>query len=129
MVADQGKGTESMPFVTRDGDGRLIAIAEYPLDDDPEELPPDDPEVVAFIERTCEGGGGPDDDDRPFVSADLSFIRVVEDLIEVLMRKGVISLADLPPAAQEKLMSRRAMRHWLAGVAGIVDDGGDGNII
>jgi hypothetical protein len=117
-----------MPFVTRDQDGRLIAIAEFPLEGDAEELAPDDPEVVAFIDRTCQGVID-DSGDTPFVSADLAFIRVVEDLIEVLMRKGVLALPDLPPAAQEKLMSRRAMRHWLAGVAGIVDDGGEGKII
>jgi hypothetical protein len=118
-----------MPYVARDADGRLVAVAEVPLDEDAEELPPDDPELLAFLRRALDE----DDDDTlteaPFVDADLAFIRVVEDLIEVLMRKGVIALTDLPPAAQEKLMSRRALRHWLAGVAGIVGDGDGGKII
>jgi hypothetical protein len=117
-----------MPFVTRDTDGRLIAIAEFPLEDGSEELPADDPEIVAFVARTCELAVE-DAGETPFINADLAFIRVVEDLIEVLMRKGVLALTDLPAPAQEKLMSRRALRHWLAGVAGIVDDGGQGKII
>ncbi|CAA7622912.1 hypothetical protein [Magnetospirillum sp. UT-4] len=116
-----------MPFVIRDVAGQVVALAEIPLDDQPEELAPDHPEVLAFIGRTAdveitEEGG------EPFVASDMAFIRVVEDLIEALMRKNVISLSDLPGPAQDKLMERRALRGWLAGVAGIVDDG-EGKII
>jgi hypothetical protein len=32
--------------------------------------------------------------------SDLEMVRVLEDLIEVLMSKGVISITDLPPVAQ-----------------------------
>ncbi|VFS56484.1 Uncharacterised protein [Kluyvera cryocrescens] len=34
--------------------------------------------------------------------SDLNMVRVLEDLIEVLMSKGIISITDLPPAAQSK---------------------------
>lgn len=113
-----------MPYVIRDDDGQVVAVAEVPLEEAAEELPPDHPEVAAFLLRAC----NPVDEDGPFLTADLAFIRVVEDLIEVLIKKGVLSLSDLPTPAQDKLMERRALRGWLAGVAGIVDDG-EGKII
>lgn len=108
-----------MPYVIRDDDGQVIGVAEVPLDDAAEELSPADPQVIALFSRTC--GADLAGEDDAFVASDLAFIRVLEDLIEVLIRRGVIALADLPPAAQEKLMQRRALRHWLAGTAGMVD--------
>lgn len=116
-----------MPFVTRDQDGQVVAVAEVPLEDEAEHLPPDHPEVAAFVQRAC---SLPEEDEAagPFFAADLAFIRVVEDLIEVLIRKGVLAVSDLPGPAQDKLMERRALRGWLAGVAGVVDDG-EGKII
>ena len=110
-----------MPYVLRDQDGQVVAVSEVPLNDDAEELPPDDPEVLALLARASDTELS---EDEAFVHSDLGFIRVLEDLVEVLIRKGVISLNDLPAAAQDKLMQRRALRHWLAGVAGLVDDDG-----
>lgn len=112
-----------MPYVTRDADGRVVALARTPLDDRAEELPADDAEVVAFVERL----GSSMADAEPvgtFLASDLAFIRVMEDVIEVLIRKGVLALSDLPGPAQDKLMGRRALRGWLAGVVGVADDDG-----
>lgn len=115
-----------MPFVTRDFDGQIVALSEVALEDGAEQMGAGHPDLAAFVARTCpellEAGGG------SFVSSDLAFIRVMEDLIEVLIRKGVLALSDLPGPAQDKLMERRALRGWLAGVVGIVDEG-DGKVI
>lgn len=115
-----------MPYVIRDEDGQVVGVAEVPVDDDAEELPPDDPQVLALLSRACAIDTAGDDD--AFVASDLSFIRVLEDLVEVLIRRGVIALSDLPAPAQNKLMQRRALRGWIAGVVGVVD-GDDGNVI
>lgn len=115
-----------MPFVTRDSDGQIVALSEVPLDEDAEQMDTDQPELIAFVARTCPELMEPAA--ASFVSSDLAFIRVMEDLIEVLIRKGVLALSDLPAAAQDKLMERRALRGWLAGVVGIVDEC-DGNVI
>jgi hypothetical protein len=100
-----------MPYVTRDEDGRLVGLSEVPLDEDAEELPIGAPEVDAFLHRIggVEAVGG-----DPFVEVDLDFIRVLEDLLEVLMGSGILKFTDLPEAARVKLRERRAMRHWLA---------------
>lgn len=112
-----------MPYVARDGDGRIVALSEYPFADQVEDLSPDHPEVLDFVGRVValrEDGVG-----DPFLEADLDFIRVAEDLIEALISKGVLVLADLPMEAQEKMMARRALRHTLGGTGGLVDENGD----
>lgn len=54
--------------------------------------------------------------------SDLEMVRVLEDLIEVLMSKGVISITDLPHAAQTKLMNRAQARRQLSGLEGLIND-------
>lgn len=110
-----------MPYVARDDDGVIVALSELPLAEMNEDLPPDHPEVLDFVGRVValrQDGVG-----DPFLEADLDFIRVAEDLIEVLIKKGVLRLADLPEEAQDKLMERRALRHSLNGTGGLVGAG------
>ena len=45
-----------------------------------------------------------------FIASDLAFVRVVEDMLEVLLEKGVLSFTDLPAAAQSKVMERKSLR-------------------
>lgn len=115
-----------MPFVIRDSAGQIVALSEVALEDGAERMAADHPELVAFVARTCPEVMEPAA--ASFVSSDLAFIRVMEDLIEVLIRKGVLALSDLPGSAQDKLMERRALRGWLAGMVGMVDES-DGKVI
>ncbi len=45
-----------------------------------------------------------------FSKMDTELIRVIEDLAFVLIEKGLITLGDLPPHAQNKLLERRGFR-------------------
>ena len=54
--------------------------------------------------------------------SDLNMVRVLEDLITVLMSKGVVSITDLPPAAQNKLIDRAKARETLSGLEGLIGD-------
>jgi len=44
---------------------------------------------------------------------DTSLVRVLEDLIDVLITRGVIQFTDLPEVAQGKLLERRETRAGL----------------
>jgi hypothetical protein len=44
---------------------------------------------------------------------DVGLVRVLEDLIDVLIRKGVLQFTELPEAAQAKLLQRRTARAGL----------------
>lgn len=110
-----------MPYVIRDAEGRVAGLVETGSDA-AEMLPATHPDVLDFLAR---------DQTVPtsrFLASDLALIRVVEDLIEVLVRKHVIALTDLPAPAQEKLLDRRSMRAYLSDVSGVFDEG-DGKII
>ena len=43
-------------------------------------------------------------------ASDLEVVRVLEDLIQVLIEKGVIQFTELPEPAQKKLLQRKRLR-------------------
>lgn len=53
---------------------------------------------------------------------DDGFIRVLEDLIDALMRNGVLRLTDLPPQALTKLAQRKAARQRMRDSLSLIND-------
>lgn len=51
-----------------------------------------------------------DDARKRLRESDLELIRVLEDVIKVLLDKGIIELHDLPEAARSKLLRRQVWR-------------------
>ena len=90
-----------MPFIRRRPDGQIAALLDAPDAAADEFLPATSAEVRAFL------GQSPD---AEFSSLDADFIRVMEDLIDVMLDKGLLRLTDLPPEAQRKLLARKDMR-------------------
>jgi hypothetical protein len=54
---------------------------------------------------------------------------VLEDLIDVLITRGVIQFTDLPEAAQAKLLERRQTRATLTHRLELLPDDGDGDSV
>lgn len=52
-----------------------------------------------------------------FGRLDADFVRVLEDLIDVMLLNGSLRVADLPPAAQAKLVIRKDWREHSLGQA------------
>lgn len=94
-----------MPYVLREPSGQIQAIYQNPHDGVEEELPMHHPDIIAFL-STQTGAAATLLD---LAESDMAMARVVEDLIELLIKNGTISFNDLPPAAQEKLTQRQ---HW-----------------
>lgn len=109
----------TMPYVSRDTIGQITAVLRDPTPDAPEFLAHDDPALIAFIL----GEGATDPLRQALQAMDLQMVRVLEDLIDVLLRKHVIQVSDLPPEAQRKLDSRQGLRGELQGQTGLL--GGD----
>lgn len=59
---------------------------------------------------------------RELSHLDEGFIRVLEDLIDALLNKGVLRLTDLPPQALEKLQQRKAARQRLRETHSLIND-------
>jgi len=60
---------------------------------------------------------------------DTSFIRVLEDLIEVLITNGTIRLTDLPPEALAKLNQRKKKREQLQGSLRLINEDDEDGLI
>jgi hypothetical protein len=54
--------------------------------------------------------------------SDVGIIRIVEDLVDLLVRKNVIMFTDLPSEAQSKLRERKKMRERMYDQGIMVDD-------
>jgi hypothetical protein len=93
-----------MPFVSRDTNGRIVAVAAEATGTAVDPIDADAPELRVFLTRIVPEGTS------DLARTDLALIRVVEDLIETLMDKNVLRFTDLPEAAQHKLMQRRSLR-------------------
>ncbi len=105
-----------MPFIRRDTTGSIVEAREAPTDEVIEFLEADDPEIVRFLSRN---GGAAQIRERLSVS-DSDMIRVIEDVIEVLIRKGVIEVSDLPDAVHAKLTRRRELRKTMSTLSRLI---------
>ena len=91
----------TMPYVYRETDGTLSSLHRTAPGHPCEFLDAEHPEVRAFL-----GADGAEAYER----LDADFIRVLEDLIDVLLRRQVIAITDLPSDAQRKLYTRKGHR-------------------
>jgi hypothetical protein len=96
-----------MPFVHRDAAGHIDRLHRQAQSDALEEIPALHPEVLNFV-------GIPDRADEAFLRLDADFVRVIEDLIDVLIVKNLISITDLPAEVQSKLLARKSFREKAA---------------
>jgi len=98
-----------MFYAERDKDGKIIAIRTGSAIKTEEADPLSDEELEEFLN----GEYGSSAYEALLRAADLKMIRVLDDLIEVLVRKNVIMLTDLPREACEKLGLRKQTRKRL----------------
>lgn len=103
-----------MPYVQRNSEGRVVALFSEASGSASELLPATHPEVVEFL--------GESKSDRQFSSLDAGLIRVVEDLVDTLIDKGVLRLTDLPDEAQGKLLARKGLRGRLRDHLRLLDE-------
>jgi hypothetical protein len=92
-----------MPYIQRNRQGEIVSMhreaqpgAIY--------LPTDHPDVQAFVGRP-----GPPREGR-FATLDADFVRVIEDVVDVLVARNIIRITDLPSEAQHKLFARKNFR-------------------
>ncbi|SMF60818.1 hypothetical protein SAMN02745866_03889 [Alteromonadaceae bacterium Bs31] len=108
-----------MPYIKRNSDGEVVAISQSLEPGFTELLPNSDPSILKFIQNV----GG---DQVRMVESDIEFVRVLEDLIDVLVAKNYILLTDLPEIAQEKMRERQVLRGKLSTRLELLSDDDDG---
>jgi len=95
-----------MFYAERDQDGTIIAIRRDPGGDNVDSQPLSEQETEEFLASEF----GRDSYEMLLRAADQKMIRVLDDLIDVLVRKNIIMLTDLPDEARQKLGSRQDVR-------------------
>ena len=103
-----------MPFVKRDEHSAIVAVSQTAQAGFEEELPLSNPELAGFL-HTMEISTSID-------ATDQDFVRVLEDVVELLVDKGVILFTDLPESAQEKVMRRQQLRSKLGARLDLIGD-------
>ena len=98
-----------MFYVTRDEEGAIVSLARQRSDAAQEALDLSDPALKDFLE----GEAGATTLLAEMDNTDLSLVRVIEDLVELLVERNLITFTDLPLAAQNKLNQRLQLRDRL----------------
>ncbi|WP_417331056.1 tryptophan synthase subunit beta like protein [Halomonas cupida] len=104
-------------YVQRDADERILSVSRMPTAECTEQVAADDSELLLFLSEVRE-----DDERARLQQSDLDFVRVLEDVLDLLMDKGVISFTDLPEAARRKIMQRQSLRRRYNDVDLVGDD-------
>ena len=107
-----------MLYVERDKIGNIIALHIKPGSNAQEQKAIMDEEILKFLNKSV--------DTDPWVQllslSDIGIIRVLEDLIDLLIKKNVFMLTELPLEAQTKISERKRVREKIGPDNLMVDD-------
>ena len=110
-----------MPYVQRDASGHISAIFQKPEENAEEFLPSDHPDIQLFL-----GGIVPQKGKHTATAklseSDLSLIRVIEDIVDMLIDKNLIMFTDLPEHAREKILQRKNTRKKISTPLDIIEN-------
>lgn len=104
-----------MLYIERGKDGKIIGLHNAPSPDAQEEKSILDEEVLAFFNST-------DSWKHLMAMSDLGTVRILEDLIDILIRKNIINFTELPEHAQQRLRERKELREKIVSQNLLVDD-------
>ncbi len=107
-----------MLFIERDENGSIAAIRRVQTEPGQESASLHDEEILNFF-RTS---GELETFSQLLALSDLSVVRVLEDLIDLLIDKKLILFTELPPEAQEKIRERKCLRTRIGNDDLMVDD-------
>ena len=88
-------------------DNQVHAVSDKPLSNDWQLVDMDDESLKLFLQKNPEISAG------IMESSDADFIRVLEDVIDLLIDKQLIQFTEFPDAVQTKLLNRRRYRESL----------------
>ncbi|MGY0218459.1 hypothetical protein ACWJJH_13930 [Endozoicomonadaceae bacterium StTr2] len=96
-----------MLYVLKDEQGKINAVSEHPVSNDWEAVELDDEALHAFMQNNPVLGN------KVMQETDAEFIRVLEDVIDLLIDKQIMQFTELPVPVQTKLLNRRRYREEL----------------
>lgn len=109
-----------MVYVERDAQGHLLRVEQQPFEGS-EHISIASEELQTWLKMREEVKARLDS----LNSTDLELVRVLEDVVNVLVDRGVIQYTDLPQAAREKLDQRAVARADLEGLSTMLHNVGE----
>ena len=103
-------GEQKSTNIIRDKNKKITAVFRQPNITAQEMISSSDPELMVFL-------GQDENQSKSMVKylqqSDLNMIRVIEDLINILIKKNIIRFTDFPEASQSKIVNRQKIREQL----------------
>lgn len=104
-------------YVIRDDSGKITALStERTINS--ERADPNDPELKAFLYSANVNFTA----SHQLEESDSGSVRIIEDLVNVLIERGVILFTDLPIQAQQRLLERKMLRKMARKEKGLPDE-------
>lgn len=107
-----------MPYVQRDESGKIVSVSDKGQYDNQEFLSINHPELLLFLSE----GSVADPAKYAFSASDNELVRVIEDLVDLLVEKQIITYTDLPDPARQKLHFRTKLRGNLESLDNLIVD-------
>jgi hypothetical protein len=104
-----------MLYVERGKDGRIVALHNASNPAAQEQRSMMDEEVLAFFNTT-------ESWKQLMAMSDLGTVRILEDLIDLLVRKNIINFTELPEQAQQRIWERKHLREKIVSQDLLVHD-------
>ena len=103
-----------MPYIQRSQAGEVTALFLAAPESTAEWLAVDHSDVLTFL-NSSDARDQSESPHNVLATLDRAMIRVLEDLVDVLVDKHIISLGDLPEQARTKVIARKQFRSTMPG--------------
>lgn len=107
-----------MVYVQRDNEGLLLRVESRPFEGMTDRLAVESEELAGWLQTSKEVHSQL----LGLKQTDLDMIRVVEDVVSLLVEKGLINFDELPEPARRKLDERALARADLEGLRGEIHE-------
>lgn len=107
-----------MPYIHRNKKGEIISLHDSPKVKSDQWLEVTDSEVFDFLKQSESSNHAVES----LINSDHEMVRVIEDLIDLLMKKDIFNYTDLPEAVQIKLNDRKKLRKDANSLSGLIDE-------
>lgn len=104
-----------MLYIERGKNGKIVALHNTPSPVAEEEKSMLDEEVLAFLNDSNTWK-------QLMTMSDLGTVRILEDLIDILIRKNIIHFTELPEHAQQRILERKHLREKIVADSLLVHD-------
>jgi hypothetical protein len=120
LITQRWRG-KAMVYVQRDAQGKLLRVEPLPFEGMSEPIAVESEELQNWLKVKEEVNARLES----LHSSDLELVRVLEDVVNVLVDRGVIQYTDLPEPARIKLDQRAVARADIEGLNSLLKDSGE----